>query len=299
MDEEGTAIADSPASHGMAARLPSTPGSAGGGLRGKQALNAKTDRALTAFGDGRAFIGLLDMFGFEIFEHNGLEQARYLLCINFANEKLQQYFVRCVFKAEEEIHRLEGVPWPEDVAYHDNQGCIDALTQPRSGVFRLLDESCALRSAAEAEWFRIVDQALCVGTKAGAESYLTNAGRYKLRDDEAFVVRHFAGDVCYISAAAQARTNPKSSPSPYPPNPNPNPNPNLTRTRTRRAPSARPRPAWRVNARCGRRRHTARLRATAGSTRTVTSCCPPSPWPWPPRSHRCSPPSSSARACSP
>merc|ERR1740124_131596 len=134
-----------------------------------------TDRALTAFGDGRAFIGLLDMFGFEIFEHNGLEQ----LCINFANEKLQQYFVRCVFKAEEEIHRLEGVPWPEDVAYHDNQGCIDALTQSRSGVLPLLDESCALRSAAEAEWFRIVDQTLCVGSKA-AESYVTNAGRYKL-----------------------------------------------------------------------------------------------------------------------
>ena len=143
--------------------------------------------------------------------------------------------MRCVFKAEEEIHRLEGVPWPEDVAYHDNQGCIDALTQPRSGVFRLLDESCALRSAAEAEWFRIVDQTLCVGTKAGAESYLTNAGRYKLRDDEAFVVRHFAGDVCYISAAAQARANPKPSPSPSPPspnsnsNPNPKPNPNQAR----------------------------------------------------------------------
>ena len=160
MDEDGTATADSPASHGQAARLPSTPGSAGGGLRGKQALNAKTDRALTAFGDGRAFIGLLDMFGFEIFEHNGLEQARYLvitpnpnpnpnptptleqLCINFANEKLQQYFVRCVFKAEEEIHRLEGVPWPEDVAYHDNQGCIDALTQPRSGGQRRHLQPC-------------------------------------------------------------------------------------------------------------------------------------------------------------
>ena len=194
-DGGGTTIVDSP----QAARHPPTPGS-GGAARGKQALNAKTDRALTAFGDGRTFIGLLDMFGFEIFEQNGLEQ----LCINFANEKLQQYFVRCVFKAEEEIHRLEGVPWPEDISYHDNQGCIDALTQSRSGVFRLLDESCALKSAAEAEWFRIVDQTLCVGSKA-AESFVTGAGRYKLRDDEAFVVRHFAGDVCYSSATAQAK----------------------------------------------------------------------------------------------
>merc|ERR1740124_181621 len=229
-DDSGT---DSP----LAARRPPTPGS-GGVVRGKQALNAKTDRALNAFGDGRTFIGLLDMFGFEIFEHNGLEQ----LCINFANEKLQQYFVRCVFKAEEEIHRLEGVPWPEDVSYHDNQGCIDCLagnlTRPpprgpssagslpsstgviTSGLFSLLDESCALKSTTEAEWFRRVDLSFAHNTaqpaahgkttaqgtaqQLGRDAWVTNAGRYNLRDDEAFVVRHFAGDVCYISAAAQA-----------------------------------------------------------------------------------------------
>ena len=165
--------------------------SMGDGLKRQQLADVAGEASGLTKGRGhseRAFIGLLDMFGFEVFEHNGLEQ----LCINFANEKLQQYFVRCVFKAEEDIHRLEGVPWPEDVAYHDNQvrprpppptrdsrtpsspsqppsphrplprpsaqGCIDSLTRPTTGVFRLLDESCGLKSATEGEWFRRVDQ---------------------------------------------------------------------------------------------------------------------------------------------
>ncbi|EGV99903.1 Myosin-Ie [Cricetulus griseus] len=42
-------------------------------------------------------IGVLDIYGFEIFQKNGFEQ----FCINFVNEKLQQIFIELTLKAEQ------------------------------------------------------------------------------------------------------------------------------------------------------------------------------------------------------
>ena len=62
-------------------------------------------------GAGPSFIGLLDVFGFEIFEVNSFEQ----LCINFANEKLQNFFLRAVFKAEELAYKNDGIKYGRDL----------------------------------------------------------------------------------------------------------------------------------------------------------------------------------------
>jgi len=42
-------------------------------------------------------IGILDIYGFEIFNKNGFEQ----FCINYVNEKLQQIFIELTLKAEQ------------------------------------------------------------------------------------------------------------------------------------------------------------------------------------------------------
>lgn len=61
-------------------------------------------------------IGILDIFGFEIFKLNGFEQ----FCINFVNEKLQQYFIELTLKAEQEEYVKEGIQWTP-IKYFDNQ----------------------------------------------------------------------------------------------------------------------------------------------------------------------------------
>lgn len=53
------------------------------------------------------------------------------LCINFANEKLQQFFLKFIFKAEEDLYREEAVSWTR-IEYQDNQGCIDLIEKATS-----------------------------------------------------------------------------------------------------------------------------------------------------------------------
>nr|XP_015812974.2 unconventional myosin-VIIa [Nothobranchius furzeri] len=80
-------------------------------------------------------VGLLDIFGFENFKTNSFEQ----LCINFANEKLQQFFVIHIFKLEQEEYRKEGVVW-DNIKFSDNQKILDLLAGKPCNLLALIDE---------------------------------------------------------------------------------------------------------------------------------------------------------------
>ena len=143
-----------------------------------------------------AYIGLLDIFGFEVFKFNSFEQ----LCINFTNEKLQQYFLQQVFKAEEEEHAREQVALTK-VEIQDNQPCIDLLEKKPSGIFLLLDTQCKTPNGTEAGFVKAVNE-----THAKA-AFLAPVRKAKLREDEGFVVKHFAGDVSYHTSVLVAKTS--------------------------------------------------------------------------------------------
>ena len=83
---------------------------------------------------GFSTIGLLDIFGFESFPINGFEQ----LCINYANEKLQQKFTRDIFQTVMEEYKFEGIAL-DDITYDDNTDVLD-LIEGRTGLLAMLNE---------------------------------------------------------------------------------------------------------------------------------------------------------------
>ena len=84
-------------------------------------------------------IGILDIFGFESFEVNSLEQ----LCINYCNEVLQQFFNESVVVAEQEEYLREGLPWSE-LAVPSNKDMVKLVTDKKKGIFFLTDSTCQM-----------------------------------------------------------------------------------------------------------------------------------------------------------
>ncbi|KAJ1762392.1 class II myosin, partial [Coemansia sp. RSA 1591] len=144
----------------------------------------RVNQAMQARGEARYIIGVLDIYGFEIFDHNSFEQ----LCINYVNEKLQQIFIELTLKAEQEEYVREKIEWTP-IDYFNNKVVCDLIEAKRPpGVFAAMNDACATAHADP----KAADQSLSQRLTACSHSK-----HFALYDGN-FTVKHYAGDVTYM-----------------------------------------------------------------------------------------------------
>ncbi|KAF7691114.1 unconventional myosin-XV isoform X1 [Silurus meridionalis] len=127
-------------------------------------------------------ISILDIYGFEDLTFNSFEQ----LCINYANEYLQFFFNRVVFREEQEEYRREEIPW-EEVYFNDNQACIDLISAKPHGILRILDDQSGFPQATDHTFLQ-----KCHYHHGHNPLYF----KPKMPLPE-FAIKHFAGKVTY------------------------------------------------------------------------------------------------------
>jgi len=145
-----------------------------------QKVNVALDKYKLPF---RSVVGILDIYGFEIFQNNGFEQ----FCINYVNEKLQQYFIELTLKAEQEEYVREGISWTP-IKYFNN-AIVCELIEGKVGLFGLLDDICYTIHAQSGSStdYKYLEKAS--GLFAQHPHFRPLNG--------SFQVKHYAGDVTY------------------------------------------------------------------------------------------------------
>lgn len=128
-------------------------------------------------------VGILDIYGFEIFDRNSFEQ----LCINYVNEKLQQIFIQLTLKTEQEEYAREQIKWTP-INYFDNKIVCELIEEKRPpGVFAALNDACATAHA---------DSGAADQTFVQRLNALSSNPHFQPRQGQ-FVIKHYAGDVSY------------------------------------------------------------------------------------------------------
>lgn len=138
------------------------------------------------------YIGVLDIAGFEYFTVNSFEQ----FCINYCNEKLQKFFNDNILKNEQELYKREGLNVPE-ITFTDNQDIIELIESKANGIYTLLDEESKLPKPSAVHFTAEVHKAWSNHFRLGLPRSSRLKAHRTLRDEEGFLVRHFAGAVCY------------------------------------------------------------------------------------------------------
>lgn len=134
--------------------------------------------------NAKSRIGLLDIFGFESFEVNRFEQ----LCINYANEKLQQKFTMDIFRSVQEEYEFEGIELA-DVTFSDNSDVLN-LVEGRMGIIAVLNEECVRPRGNDVAF---VSKVYTMNKEN--DTLIVD----KFHRDHEFGINHYAGPVVYDS----------------------------------------------------------------------------------------------------
>lgn len=131
----------------------------------------------------RTTIGVLDIFGFENFNVNSFEQ----FCINYANENLQQFFVKHIFKLEQEEYNHETINW-HHIEFVDNQEALDLIAVKQLNIMALIDEESKFPKGTDTTLLNKLHQ-----QHGSNDNYL----QPKSSVNASFGINHFAGVVFY------------------------------------------------------------------------------------------------------
>jgi myosin heavy subunit len=133
------------------------------------------------------YIGILDIFGFEVFKKNNFEQ----LCINYTNERLQNIFNKFIFELEQKEYKKEGIEW-EEIQYGSNNNIINLIDNKNMSIFSYLIEQSILGSGNDRSFYQNIQNNLINNNSFEID----NKNRVKNK----YTIIHYAGNVTYESS---------------------------------------------------------------------------------------------------
>ncbi|XP_054168663.1 unconventional myosin-Id-like [Oppia nitens] len=154
-------------------------------------MSKEANRRSISSGKKGAVIGVLDIYGFEIFDNNSFEQ----FCINYCNEKLQQLFIELVLKQEQEEYQREDIEW-QHIEYFNNAIICNLVEENHKGVLAIIDEACLNVG-------KITDELLLENMDNKLAKHKHYTSRRLSPSDKTLVhhrdfrIKHYAGDVNY------------------------------------------------------------------------------------------------------
>ncbi|KAL8612467.1 hypothetical protein ACOMHN_058595 [Nucella lapillus] len=152
-------------------------------------LVKRVNKTLDTKNKRQFFIGVLDIAGFEIFDYNSFEQ----LCINYTNERLQQFFNHHMFVLEQEEYKKEGIEWEFIDFGMDLQACIELIEKPM-GLLSILEEECMFPKASDKSFLeKLMNNHMGKSPNFGKAGKPKKAGQVQAH----FELHHYAGSVPY------------------------------------------------------------------------------------------------------